>query len=48
VVDHGRELMRGDPGREPAQRDFDLSAFSHIAAPSTHPAIIPDPVGIIG
>jgi hypothetical protein len=48
VVDHRGELMRGDSGRQPTQRSLDVTAFSHIAAPSTHPAIISIPVGIIG
>jgi hypothetical protein len=47
VVDHRPEFMRGDPGRQPAQRSLDVTAFSHIAAPSNASRIISDLVGII-
>jgi hypothetical protein len=48
VVDHRAELMRWDPRRQPTQRDLDVTALGHIVAPSTHPAIISNPVAIIG
>jgi hypothetical protein len=46
VVDHRAELMRWDPGRQPTQRDLDVTPLGHIA-PLTHPAIVSNPIAII-
>jgi hypothetical protein len=46
VVDYRAELMRGDARCKPAQRNLDVTPLSHIA-PSTHPAIVSNPIAII-
>ena len=47
VVHHRAEFMRWDPRRQPTQRDLDVTPLGHIVAPSTHPAIISNPIAII-
>jgi hypothetical protein len=47
MVDHRAQLMRWDPRRQPTQRDLDVTPLCHIVAPSTHPAIISNPIAII-
>src|SRR6266566_8812011 len=48
VVDHGFKLVRRDSGRQPTQRNLDVTAFCHIATPATRPMIMPDLGDIIG
>jgi hypothetical protein len=46
VVHHRAEFMRGDPGRQPAQRNLDVTALGHLS-PLTHSAIVSNPIAII-
>src|SRR5260370_910957 len=48
VVDHGCKLVRRDSGRQPTQRNLDVTAFCHIATPAARPMIMPDLGDIIG
>src|SRR5262249_20230617 len=47
MVDHGFKLVRWDSGRQPAQRNLDVTAFCHIVMPETSPMIMSDRGDII-
>src|SRR6516225_12271174 len=47
MVDHGFKLVRLDSGRQPTQRNLDVTAFCHIAMPAIGPMIMSDRGDII-
>ena len=47
MVDYGFKLVRRDSGRQPAQRNLDVTAISHIVMPATSPMIMSDLSDII-
>ena len=47
MVDYGFKLVRWDSGRQPAQRNFDVTAFCHIVMPAISPMIMSDRGDII-
>jgi hypothetical protein len=42
MVDYGFKLVRRDSGRQPAQRNLDVTAFCHIVMPAISPMIMSD------
>ena len=47
MVDYGFKLVRRDSGRQPAQRNLDVTAFRHIVMPAIRPMIMSDLGNII-
>jgi len=47
MVDHGFKFVRWDSGRQPAQRNLDVTTFCHIVMPATSPMIMSDRGDII-
>lgn len=47
MVHYGFKLVRWDSGRQPAQRNLDVTAFCHIVMPAKSPMIMSDLGNII-